>query len=73
MGDLSELYDALFDRYDVEGYETRGPVTCKRCGKRGLEWEMVPSPRGGGKWRLFEGEEPHVCAVKINEHFEDIS
>ena len=34
------------------------PVTCNRCGKRGLAWDQ----HGDGRWHLYENSgRPHTC------------
>lgn len=52
MGDIADLYDEYpDDRDDDEG------VTCKHCGKEGLEWLHT-----GKRWRLIDDEGNfHVC------------
>lgn len=44
--------------YDAQDYddESNYDVMCKYCSKQSLTWEMTPDG-----WRLFEGDEPHVC------------
>lgn len=31
-------------------------ITCKYCGKHGLEWKQTMNG-----WRLYEGHEKHMC------------
>lgn len=49
--------------------EPREAPTCRRCGVEELEWIDV----GMGRWRLYEGQKPHVCPDTTMHHFEDLT
>ena len=84
MGDMADYYIGL-GLANGEGFAPRhrerrgwyGPrysadlprerATCRLCGATGLNWQMVE----GGKWRLYEGREPHVCPTTA-DGFEEI-
>lgn len=45
------------DAFDFDGYDGPVEVSCKTCGKHGLQWDDST-----GKWVLIEADgEPHVC------------
>lgn len=51
------LWDDSFDNTDFDGDDGPVEVSCKTCGKHGLQWD-----ESTGKWVLIEADgEPHVC------------
>ena len=61
----ADAWDSLNDDDDDEaewgGRQPRAPVTCRRCGARGLTWLMKD-----GAWRLFSDAGMHACATPRN-------
>lgn len=48
------------DAFDFYGDEGPVEVSCKKCGKPGLQWDDST-----GQWALIEADdEPHVCNPK---------
>ncbi len=78
MGEMADYYLDLEEwrSYDPEETHT---VTCRRCGKEGLEWvEIGCNPT---RWRLFEQDtytrngrcipgKMHVCHENVADDFE---
>lgn len=54
MGDMADLI--IEQNWEPDDSDTHQPVTCKYCGQKYLYWDVIE-----GKWRLFEGDEPHTC------------
>lgn len=49
------LYAAQIGAFGRRGASQRS-ITCKYCGKHGLEWKQTMNG-----WRLYEGHEKHMC------------
>lgn len=60
MGEMADML--MWDERDLEGDEDEplapAPVTCRCCGRKGLEWNQR-----SGKWRLYDQRGIHVCPV----------
>ena len=56
---MGEMTDYILDSGEIEFWK-EGPsyVRCKYCGTIDVHWETT---RSSGDWRLYEGNEPHVC------------
>lgn len=67
MGDIADMYVDYFERFEDE---SDGCVTCKFCGKRGLEWMHT-----GERWRLVgEDDRFHVCKkTNAADDFDDLT
>lgn len=61
-------YDPFRNFDEQEPYRSRRNVTCKRCGKEGLQWANED-----GEWILVgRGGEIHKCPPAKPAEFEDI-
>lgn len=51
-------YNGTVIEPNEENFNTHVPkvIICRYCCKHGLKWKSVE-----GKWRLFEGSQPHTC------------
>ncbi len=66
--DFDNYWDFEESEHDEDRYEQHGPSvkTCHHCGQEDLIWG-----RRKGKWRLFDGEQIHVCPNDPAKDFAD--
>lgn len=70
MGDIADWYiDTMMDAYP-DWSPFAYDVTCKFCGKRGLEWAHT-----GERWRLVGADGRfHVCKkTNVADDFDDLT